>query len=112
MVHIEARPGSLDEALQAMDDEILSLQQTPPSESELRRATTRWRTRALRSLEDVEKVADQLAICMAIHDRTDCLERNLKRAMEVTPGDIQAAARTYLDGDRVVLQVLPGGEDP
>ncbi len=112
VVHIEARPGSLDEALQAMDDEILSLQQTPPSESELRRATTRWRTRALRSLEDVEKVADQLAICMAIHDRTDCLERNLKRAMEVTPGDIQAAARTYLDGDRVVLQVLPGGEDP
>ena len=112
VVQIEAWPGSLDPILQAMDDEILSLQQTPPTESELKRAVTRWRTQALRSLEDVEYVADHLAICMAIHDRTDCLERDLRRANEVTPGDIQAAARTYLDGDRVLLEVLPGGEDP
>jgi zinc protease len=112
VVQIEAWPGSLDPVLQALDDEIRSLQQTPPTESELERATTRWRTQALRSQEDVEKVADQLAICMAIHDRTDCLERGLQRATEVTPGDIQAAARTYLDGDRVVLQVLPGEEGP
>jgi zinc protease len=107
VVRVEAWPGSLDRVLQALDDEILSLQQTPPTELELERATIRWRTRALQSLEDVEKVADQLAICMAIHDRTDCLERDLKRANKVTPADIQFAARTYLDGDRVVL-VLPG----
>jgi predicted Zn-dependent peptidase len=59
----------------------------------------------------VEKVADQLAICMAIHDRTDCLERNMERVNKVTPGDIQVAARSYLDSDRVVL-IVPESKDP
>ncbi len=112
VIQIEAGSGSMDLLLQAMDDEILSLQQTPPSPSELKRATTRWRAQALRSLEDVETAADQLAICMAVHEQTDCLERDLARVLKLTPEDLQAAARTYLDGDRVVLQVESGTEAP
>ena len=106
VVHPEC---SAQEAITAMDEEIQSLQETPPSAEELARAVKQARALFAYGSERITNQAFWLGFSEMIASY-DWFINFLPNLEAVTPLDVQRAAQTYLHPQNRVLGVyLPKG---
>lgn len=100
--------GQLEEATM---EEIARIAETPPTDEELERVINGIETTFVSSLERALGKADQLNLYYYYTGDPDYSAEDLARYRSLTPSDIQAAARTYLEGqNRIVISIVPEGE--
>jgi len=109
-----ARSGhSLAEIENAVQEEIARIRREPPDRRELERSVHQRETSFLRQLERVGGfggVANQLNSYLTATGNPDYFQEDLARYQALGPGDLSAAAITFLRDDaRVVLSVVPDG---
>ncbi len=105
-----ARPEhSLTEIKAAIDEELVRLAASGPTDRELRQAQNATEAGFLQSLERVSSKADQLNAYYYRTGQPDYFQRHLDRYRAVTVQDIQRVAQQYLGARRVLLSVVPEG---
>ncbi|MDB4883905.1 MAG: peptidase domain protein [Gemmatimonadetes bacterium] len=109
VVHAEAPPERAAEAARAIWAQLRDVREHGVSEAELLRAKRVYESRWVRRLEDMEGQANFLAEWEALGDWMSG-DEYLRRALDVTPGELQALARRYLDPDQAgVVIYRPAG---
>jgi zinc protease len=112
VIEATARPGHTTAELEAaILDEVRRVQQSPPGADEIARAVNRRQSRLIHSLESISNFggrADQLNMYNVMAGDPGCLFRDFARYLQVTPEQVQQAARKYLGAGRVVLEVHKG----
>jgi zinc protease len=112
-VVVTARTGqTLEQMLAKVDAEIARLQNAPPDARELLRFQNSLEASYLTRLEKVGGEggrANQLNNYFATAGDPDYFEEDMSRYRALSPSDIQAVAKRYLSGGRVVLSVVPAG---
>lgn len=105
---VELLPGKdRKQAEELILAELQRLRDEPVSEAELKRVQRQLLASTIFNQESVHNQADAIARAVILHD-LDYLRSYLPRLMQVTPADIQAAARKYLELDkRVVVWSVP-----
>ncbi len=108
-----ARSGhGLTELETVVQEEIDRLVAEAPAEREVQRSVHQFEASFLDSLERIGGFggkADQLNAYYTLTGDPDWFQEDLARYKALAPSDIQAAAATYLNGDRVILSVVPEG---
>ena len=104
--------GSLEQAAEAMVGVVEGIADEPPSEEEVERAKTEFRSSAERRFNNSEQIAFQLGKWASMGDwRLFFLHRD--RLEEVTPQAVQQVARAYLDpSNRTMGFFYPTDEPP
>ena len=104
VVHAETPPEHAADAARAIWAQLRTLREHGVSEAELVRAKRLYESRWVRRLEDMEGQANYLAEWEALGDwrRGD---EYLERALAVTPEEITALARRFLDPDHAAVVV-------
>ena len=112
VIEATARPGHTTAELEAaILDEVRRVQQSPPGAEEIARSVNRRQSRLIHSLESVSGFggrADQLNRYNVMAGDPGYLAKDFARFVQVTPEQVQQAARKYLTAGRVVLEVLKG----
>jgi len=103
VIRIVSGGASLDELLSAFDQELWDLATHGPSAKELDRARMRWQAKSIEELEDLGAIGVALARCTAVHEDPDCLAPEMQAIETVSPQQVQAAIRTHLSRDRVLI---------
>ena len=100
-----------EEVEAALSEEVRRLREAPPSPEELERAKRNLESGLFAQLENVGGFggkADQLNFFEMWARDPAAFTRNLDATLAVTPAQVQAVARQYLnDEQRVVITVLP-----
>jgi zinc protease len=114
LVEATPKPGvTLERLEKEIDEELARIAAAPPSKEELERARNKIEAGAIFGLEPVGGFGGRAAALARYYIRTGdpgYLDRDLARYRSVTPADVSAAARTFLEKDaRVVLEVVPAG---
>ncbi len=106
-----ARAGHTLEEIEALiRTEVERLAAEGPSENELRRFVNQFEAGFLERLERIDAKADQLNRYAFYVGTPDSFAMDLERFRRLTPGDVAAAVRRWLDRERaVVLSVVPLG---
>jgi zinc protease len=109
-----ARAGhTLSELEKIINEEISTLQSTPPSDRELGRAVNQYESSFLRRLEAVGGFYGKADLLNAYFTNTgnpDYFQEDFSRYKALSPADVQCTAATYLrHDDRVVLSIVPAG---
>ncbi len=94
-----------------VDRQLRRVQRRGVEPSEVDRVVSWWAGATIRELEDVENMADILNDCQQVWGQPSCLDQELARYLAVTAEDVQRVANTWLGEDRVLLSVVPTGED-
>ena len=89
------------------DSEFWDLANRGPSQEELDSARMRWQAQKIEALEGLESTGLMLARCMAVHENPDCMAPEMRSIEQVHPQQVQAAIRSHLTRDRVVLSRVP-----
>ena len=102
--------ANADQALQALDEEVKRLQDSPPDEGEVARAVKQARALFAYGSESITNQAFWMGYS-EMFASYDWFVNYLERLAAVTPGDVQRIAQTYLRPQNRVLGVyLPGGD--
>jgi zinc protease len=106
-----ARTGhTLVELERVILEEIDRIRQAAPEPRELERIINQYEVSFLESLELVSAKADQLNEYLYYTGTPDFFNQDLERFRRLTPEDLSAAARQFLDTDRrIVLSIVPRG---
>jgi zinc protease len=109
-----ARSGhGLSEIETIVQQEIDRLIAEGPEEREVRRAVNQFESLFLEALERIGGFggkADMLNGYYTATGNPDWFQEDLNRYRALAPSDIRAVATTYLNGNRVVLSVVPEGQ--
>jgi len=106
-----AKPGGALPAIQrVIDEELRRLATEGPTERELQQARNALEASFLSGIERVQSKADQLNSYYFELGVPDGFQRDLDRYRSVSAAQVQAAARQYLTGARVVVSVVPQGK--
>jgi zinc protease len=107
-----ARSGhTLAELERVILEEIEKVKQQNPEARELQRIVNQNEVAFLERLELVSAKADQLNAYYFYTGTPDYFNQDLERFRRLTPGDLSAAARSYLDPNRrITLSVVPRGQ--
>jgi zinc protease len=110
-ITIDARPGiSLGQIEKIVKEEIVKLQNEPPTERELQRVTNQMESSFLQLIETSGAKADQLNAYYYYTGNPDYFNEDLNRYKAIAPTDITAFARKFLQTGKVVLAVVPEGK--
>ncbi|HET7131368.1 MAG TPA: insulinase family protein, partial [Gammaproteobacteria bacterium] len=106
------RPGhTVEELMKIIDEEIKTLQGSPPTERELQRSVNGIEASFYNRMERVGGFGgkgDQLNSYYTITGDPDWFNEDLARYRALSPSDVQAAAAAFLPQDRrVELTVVP-----
>jgi zinc protease len=106
-----ARAGvPLAELERVILEEIETVRREAPEARELQRIVNQYEVAFLERLELVSAKADQLNAYLFYTGTADYFNEDIERFRRLTPQQLSAAARQYLDPDRrVVLSVVPQG---
>jgi predicted Zn-dependent peptidase len=63
----------------------------------------RWQAASIERLEDPQAIGLAMARCVAVHENPDCLGPEMQAIEAVTSQQVQAAIRTHLKQDRILL---------
>jgi zinc protease len=111
VISIDARPGvKLGDIEKIVLEEVSKLQQEPPSERELKRTVNQIESAFLQLIETAGAKADQLNSYYYYAGNPDYFNEDLSRFKAISPVDINAYARKYLQKGKVVLSVVPEGK--
>ncbi|HNU09663.1 MAG TPA: insulinase family protein, partial [Pyrinomonadaceae bacterium] len=103
-----ARPQkTLDEIEKEINVEIERIKNEPPTADELSRALNVIESRTIFGMQTVQGKADQLNSYATFTGRPDGFQGDLDRYYKVTPADVQRVAKTYLNGNRLVMSFVP-----
>jgi len=103
-----ARPQkTLDEIEKEINVEIERVKNEPPTADELSRALNVIESRTIFGMQTVQGKADQLNSYATFTGRPDGFQGDLDRYYKVTPADVQRVAKTYLNGNRLVMSFVP-----
>ncbi|MEP6999288.1 MAG: insulinase family protein, partial [bacterium] len=109
VVHAEAPPERAADAARAIWAQLRAVREHGVTDAELVRAKRLYESRWVRRLEDMEGQANYLAEWEALGDWR-AGEAYLQRALSVTPDEVTALARQYLDPDHAgVVLYRPNG---
>ena len=103
VVRLVSDGTSLETLLTQFDSEIRDLAFYGPSAKELDRARMRWQAASIERLEDPQAIGLAMARCVAVHENPDCLGPEMQAIEAVTSQQVQAAIRTHLKQDRILL---------
>jgi zinc protease len=114
MIVATPRPGhTVDELQKVIDEEIVKLQNEPPSQHELDRSINQWEASFYNRMESVGGFGgkgDQLNAYYTSTGDPDWFNEDLARYRALSASDVQAAAAEFLPKDRrVELIVMPEG---
>ena len=102
--------ASTDQVVQALDEEVKRLQDSPPDEGEVARAVKQARALFAYGSESITNQAFWMGYS-EMFASYDWFVNYLERLAAVAPGDVQRIAQTYLRPQNRVLGVyLPGGD--
>ncbi|HLE15618.1 MAG TPA: pitrilysin family protein [Anaerolineales bacterium] len=102
--------ANADQVVQALDEEVKRLQDSPPDEGEVARAVKQARALFAYGSESITNQAFWMGYS-EMFASYDWFVNYLERLAAVTPGDVQRIAQTYLRPQNRVLGVyLPGGD--
>lgn len=103
VVRLVSNGTPLETLLKGFDQALSDLAFHGPSQQELDRARMRWQASSIEKLEDPNALSLAMARCVAVHENPDCLSSEMQAIESVSPQQIQAAIRTHLNRDRVLL---------
>ncbi len=110
-ISVTARPGyTLTELEAVIEEEIRRLHIEPPTALEVQRAVSQHETAFLDRMERLNEKAYQLNRYYLYTGTPGYFNEDLARFTTIQPGEVQAVARRYLTGNRVVLSVVPEGK--
>ena len=95
---------------EVMDSVITSIQTEGVTESEVRRWVGSYRMQTLTDMQSVESIASNVGDATLAQNKPLAVYEMLDRAQQVTPAQVQAAAKKYLTGDRVIVSIVPTGK--
>jgi zinc protease len=104
VVHAETPPERVGDAARAIWAQLRTLREHGVNEAELVRAKRLYESRWVRRLEDMEGQANYLAEWEALGDWRSG-DEYLERALAVTPEELTALARRFLDPDQAAVVV-------
>ena len=115
VIQVTPRPGHTVEELQKIvDEEVMTLQKTAPSDHEIQRAINQLEASFYDRMERVGGFggkADQLNAYYSSTGNPDWFNEDLARYRALSASDIRAAAEAFLPLDkRVELTVMPEGK--
>jgi len=93
---------------EAIDAAVAHIQENPPSAKDLDDLKRRTRYGFLMGMDTPERVAGGLARYIAVSGGIESVDAWFSGIDQVTPQDVQAAARKYLSRDRRTVAVLKG----
>ena len=106
-----AKPGkTLEEIEKSVNAEIERLKNEPPTADEMARALNSIEARTIYGIQNVLGKADQMNGYATFVGMPDYFQTDLDRYRKVTPADVQRVAKTYLNGNRFVMQFVPRKE--
>jgi len=106
-----ARPGQALDTLQTViDQQLEQLAAAGPTSRELDQARNAIEASFLRSIQTVSGKADQLNEYYYQTGNPDGFQDDLDKLRAVSTADIQRVIRTYLQGPRVMISVVPQGK--
>ena len=106
-----ARQGQgLDSLKAAIDRELLRLANEGPTARELEQAKNARESSFLNQLEFIDAKADQLNAYAYFNGTPDYFQKDLDALRAVTADDIKRVIKTYLQGPRVMLSIVPMGK--
>jgi zinc protease len=103
LVRLVSDGTSLETILAKFDEELKDLAFYGPSPKELERARMRWQAASIEKLEDPQAIGLAMARCVAVHENPDCLAPEMQAIEAVRPQQVQAAIRTHLNRDRILI---------
>jgi zinc protease len=102
--------GSATEVERLVDSVVASVRSDGVTPQEVRRWRAAYRMQTLTSMQGVETKASLIADATLTQGNPLGNFLLVERAMSVTPAEVQAAARKYLNGNRVVMNLIPPGK--
>ena len=105
-VQYQTKPDQLDASLEAVQLVLDRVKREPFPDDAVQRAKTQLRVSHLRELQETENVAATMAGDYMSTGDVHFSKKYLDRIAAVTPADIQAVARKYLDSSRLVKTVM------
>lgn len=106
-----ARPGKgLDTLQTVIDQQLQQLAASGPTARELDQARNAIEASFLRGIQTVSGKADQLNEYYYQTGNPDGFQNDLDQLRAVTAADVQRVVRTYLQGPRVMISVVPQGK--
>ena len=95
---------------EVMDSVIASIRTNGVTDAEVRRWVASYRMQMLSGMQSYLSISSNLAEATITQKNPMGMYDLLARAQRLTPADVQAAARKYLTGDRVVVSLVPAGK--
>ena len=92
----------------AIDSAVARIQESPPAARDLDDLKRRTRYGFLMGMDTPERVAGGLARYVALSGGIEAVDALFEAIAQVTPEDVQAAARTFLARDRRTVAILKG----
>jgi predicted Zn-dependent peptidase len=102
--------GSATEVERLVDSTVASIRKDGVTPQEVRRWRAAYRMQTLTAMQGVEDKASLIADATLTQGNPLGNFTLVDRAMSVTPAEVQAAAQKYLDGNRVVMNLIPTGK--
>lgn len=102
--------ASATELERLADSVVASIKTDGVTEAEVRRWVASNRLQTLSAMQSIQTKAEYLADGLLIMKNPLAYFSATERSQAVTPAAIQAVARKYLTGDRVVLSIVPTGK--
>jgi zinc protease len=99
---------NIEPVREAIDQAVARIQETPPTAKDLDDLKQRTRYGFLMSMDTPDHVAGGLARTIAMTGGIEAVDAQFATLTQVTPEDIQAAARKYLDRKRRTVAILKG----
>ena len=111
-IEVTARSGhALKEIEGIVQDELIRIKREVPTQREMQRAVNQYEASFLVRIEDVDAKANLLNNYYQLTGDPDFFNEDLSRYKALDPGDITAAAQSYLGDDkRLMLSIVPKGK--
>jgi zinc protease len=107
-IQANARPGkSLEEIEKEINVELEKIKNEPPTADEINRAINVIESQTIFGMQTVLGKADQMNSYLTYEGKPDGFQEDLDKYRKVTAADIQRVAKTYLDGNRLIMSYLP-----
>jgi len=108
-----ARGKSLDDIEKEINVELERIKKDPPTAEEMARALNSIESQSIYGMQTVLGKGGRISSFAGYLNKPDYFQADLDRYRKVTPADVQRAANTYLNGNRLVMSYVPRkGEGP
>ena len=113
VVEATAAPGvTVEQLAKALDKELASALNSPPSEDEMARVLNGWRKSFYGQVESVLSRAQLLSTYYDMTGSPEYIDKDLKRYTSLTPGDVHAHAQRWLKLDQAVrIDIVPSSTE-